>query len=191
MISPDDIQITKHDLTLFSTILVVYNLINHKLRNKVLFDEKWMNFVLATLLGVVLHGLLTNRISLLINNSLNINKDNIRKTIYDLVRFSTIFASQKVIESLLVGEDIIFDSNWMMISGLTITGYSVFNILESLVPRIGTQQPFLNDIVKLSIGTLLASYGVDNTIGINQLLHLFSSLSGCSVFHLFTKHIFL
>lgn len=191
MISPADIQETKYNFTLISIILIVYNLVSYKLRNTVLFNEKWMNFTIATLIGVSLHGLLTNKISLLINNYLNIHRDNVKNTIYDLIKFSTIFVSQKIINSFLIGEDIIFDVNWMMIFVMTIIGYSIFNMYESLVPRVGSHQPLLNDLVKISMGTLLAGYSVDGVIDSEQLFHLSSLLSGYTISHLFTKYIVL
>ncbi len=51
-----DIQVTKPDLTLFATILVVSNVVEGQLMKSQLFNDKWMNLAVATILGVALHG---------------------------------------------------------------------------------------------------------------------------------------
>jgi hypothetical protein len=188
MISPADIQVTKVDLTLFSTVLVVSNLVGSQLEKTPLFNEKWMNFAVATLLGVALHGLLTNKVSSLINNSLNVDNMGVQKSVYDLIKFGTIFVSQKAVTSYIEGTPVMFDRRWAMTSGLTIAGYSAFNMLESYVPKVGdSQQPLVNDLIKVSMGALAANYFVDGTINKSHLLSLASLLSGFVAFHLVTK----
>ncbi len=48
-----DIQVTKPDLTLFATIVVVSNVVDGQLMKSQLFNDKWMNLAVAT---VALHG---------------------------------------------------------------------------------------------------------------------------------------
>jgi hypothetical protein len=187
MISPADIQVTKVDLTLFSTVLVVSNLVSSQLEKTALFDEKWMNLAVATLLGVALHGLLTNKVSSMINNTLKVDNVGVQKSVYDLIKFGTVFVSQKAITSYIEGKDIVFDQKWAMTSGLTIAGYSAFNMIESLVPKVGQHQPLFNDLIKVSMGALAAGYFVDGTITRAHLLNLAALLSGFVAFHLATK----
>lgn len=187
MISPADIQVTKVDLTLLSTVLVVSNLVGSQLEKTALFDEKWMNFAVATLLGVALHGLLTNKVSSMINNSLKVDNVGVQKSVYDLIKFGTIFVSQRAITSYIEGKEIVFDEKWTMTSGLTIGGYAVFNMLESFVPKVPAHQPLVNDLIKVSMGALAANYFVDGTINQAHLLSLASLLSGFVAFHLLTK----
>lgn len=187
MISPADILVTKTDLTLFATILVVSNVVGSQLQIEALFDEKWMNFSVATLLGVALHGLLTNKVSSMTNTGLNVVNEGVRKSVYDLVKFGTIFISQKAISSYLSNQPIVFDTRWAMTSGFTIVGYSAFNMLESYVPRVGVQQPLVNDLIKVSMGALTANYVVDGVVSKAHLLSLMALLSGFVAFHLVTK----
>lgn len=189
MISPADIQVTKTDLTLFSTVLVVSNLVGSQLEKTPLFNERWMNLAVATLLGVALHGLLTNKVSSLINTSLKVENEGIRKSVYDLIKFGTIFVSQKAVTSYIEGREIVFDQRWAMTSGLTIAGYSAFNMLESFVPKVGAHQPLVNDLIKVSMGALAANYFVDGTINKGHLLNLVALLSGFTAFHLVTKQL--
>jgi len=187
MISPIDLQITKVDLTAYSTVLVVSNLVGSQLEKTPLFNESWMNLSVATLLGVILHGILTNKISTSINNSLNVDSESINNSVYDLIKFGTIFISQKAITSYINGKEIVFDTKWAMNSSLTIAGFAAFNTIESLLPRIGTNQPLFNDLIKVSMGTLTANYFVDGTINKGHLLNLASTLSGFVAFHLVIK----
>jgi len=187
MISPADIQVTKVNLTLFSTILVVSNLVSSQLEKTALFNDSWTNLAVATLLGVALHGLLTNKVSSVIIDSLKVDNVGINTSIYDLIWFGTIFVSQKAITSYIEGKQIVFDQKWAMTSGLTIGGYAAFNMIESFLPRVGTQQPLYNDLIKVSMGALAANYFIDGTINKAHLLSLASLLSGFVAFHLATK----
>jgi hypothetical protein len=188
MISPQDIQVTKTDLTLFSTVLVVSNLLENQLLNSALFNEKWMNLAVATLLGVALHGLLTNKLSTLVNAQLNLDNRGINQSVYDFFKFGTIFVCQNVVTSYIENRPVVFDTKWAMTSGLTIAGYAAFNMLSDNVPLINKKyQPLLNDLIKVSMGALAATYFVTGTVNKGDLLSLVALLSGFVAFHLATK----
>jgi hypothetical protein len=187
MISPADIQVTKVDLTLFATVLVVSNLVSSQLEGTAVFSERWKNLAVATLLGVALHGLLTNKVSSMLNTSLQVENVGLNKSVYDLVKFGTIFVCQKAITSQMEGRPIVFDRRWVMTSGLTIAGYAAFNMVESRVPQVGSHQPLFNDLIKVSMGALAANYFVDGTVNKGHLMTLAATLSGFVVFHLATK----
>ena len=184
MISPNDIKVTKTDLTLFSTVLVVSNLINSQLTKSALFDEAWMNLAVATLLGVALHGLLTNKVSAMVNSNLKEASAGVKQAIYDVVKFGTIFASQRAIVSYMEGKQIVFDREWMMNSGLIIAGYGLYSIaVANMMPKVGAlHQPFLNDVVKVSMGALLANFVMDGTVNQSHLTALAVTLAGFAVF---------
>lgn len=191
MISPIDIQVTKTDLTLFATVLVVSNLVEGQLFKSQLFNEKWMNLAVATLLGVALHGLLTNKVSGMINEQLQIENAGVKASVYDLVKFGTIFAAQRAIVSYIEGRPIVFDQNWFMTHGAIIAGYAAFNVaVQSMVPKIQDQyQPLFNDLIKVSMGALASNYLMDGTITQSHLIALGITLSGFTAFHLGTKQI--
>jgi hypothetical protein len=187
MISPQDIQVTKTDLTLVGSVVVVSNLVNNMLQNTPLFDQQWMNSSMALLMGVIIHGLFTNKISSMVNQ--NVDNEGLRNSIYDLVKFGTFFTAQHAITSLLEGKPIVFDQKWVMSSSLVIGGYSLFNMfVKDMVPKVDEQfQPLLNDIVKVSMGSLLSNLVMDGTITQTHLMGLGASLAGFAVFHLVTK----
>ncbi len=189
MISPNDIQVTKTDLTLFATVLVVSNIVEGQLMKTQLFNEKWQNFAVATLLGVALHGLLTNKVSGMINTHLQVENSGVKASVYDLVKFGTIFASQRAIVSYIEGKPIVFDQKWFMEHGAIIAGYAAFNMaVSSVVPQVSNEyQPLLNDLVKVSMGALASNYLMDGTITQTHLMLLGATLAGFTAFHLGTK----
>ena len=189
MISPNDIQVTKTDLGLFSTILVITNLVNHQLRKTPLLDDDWKNFSIATLVGVVVHSLLTNKLSSGLKEHLNSNDSGINMALYDLVKFSTIFGAQKLVVSHLEGNKPDFDQEWLMRSGLTIAGYGAFSIaVQSMMPKVNSKyQPLLDDLVKISMGGLLANFILDGTITNDRFKELIGLLASFVIFHIFVK----
>jgi len=189
MISPNDIQVTKTDLSLFSTILVITNLVNHQLRNTPLLDDNWKNLSVATLVGVVVHSLLTNRLSSGLKEHINSSDTGVNQALYDLVKFSTIYGAQKLVVAHLEGKKPDFDQEWLMRHGLTIVGYGAFSIIvQSMMPKVDNKyQPLVNDLVKISMGALLADYAVDGTITHMRFMELVSLLLSFVVFHIFVK----
>ncbi len=191
MISPIDIQVTKTDLTLFATVLVVSNVVEGQLMKSQLFNEKWMNLAVATLLGVALHGLLTNKVSGMINEQLQVDNAGVKASVYDLVKFGTIFAAQRAIVSYIEGRPIVFDQRWFMENGAIIAGYAAFNVaVQNMVPKVQDQyQPLLNDLIKVSMGALASNYLMDGTINQTHLMLLGATLAGFVAFHLGTKQL--
>ena len=188
MISPSDIQNTKVDLTLMSTVLVVSNIVSNQLVQSKLFDEPWMNGAVATLLGFALHGLLTNKFTVMTNKELGIKNNATATSVGDFFKFGTVFVCQKAIGNYIEGKPIVFDEKWAMNSGLTIAGYAAFNFIEPMVPRVEPKfQPLLNDLIKVSMGALTANYFVDGTVNKSHLMSLAALLSGFTAFHLLTK----
>ena len=189
MISSNDINVTKNDLSLFITIVIVTNLFDYRLLGTPLFDEKWMNSSVALLLGVALHGLLTNKLSAMVNTQLNIEHLGLKNSVYDFFKFGTIFVCQRSISSYIENKPIVFDRKWMMESGLTIAGYSAYNIvLAPVMPAVDPQyQPLFNDLVKISLGDLTAKYFVNGTITKEHLMNLSGLLTSFVIFHLVVK----
>lgn len=191
MISPNDIKVTKYDLTLFTTLLVVTNIVNNQLFKANLFDEQWKNIAVATLLGVALHGLITNQISSVVNNQLNLHKSSLALVIYDLVKFGTIFVSIRVITSLLEDKKIEFDKNWMLETGGIIAGYGLYSIAIGPImpPTNKVVQPLFNDSIKLSMGALAGKFALGADITNDKVLQFSGVLLSLIIFHLFTKKI--
>lgn len=188
MISPSDIQNTKVDLTLVSTVLLVSNLVSNQLVQSKLFDESWKNGAVATLLGFALHGLITNKLTVMTNKQFGIKNNALATSVGDFFKFGTVFVCQRAIGNYIENRPIVFDKNWATGSGLVIAGYSAFNFIEPMVPRVNKNyQPLLNDLIKVSMGALSANYFMDGTITNGHLMSLAATLAGFSAFHLLTK----
>jgi hypothetical protein len=189
MISPNDIQVTKTDLALFSTVLVVSNVVSNQLLQTPLLNEAWKNLAVATLIGVAAHSLLTNKLSAALKQHVQSKDAGVNQSLYDLVKFGTIFTAQKLVVAHIKGEQPVFDNKWLMGSGLTIGGYALFNtVIQSMVPKFDAKmQPLVNDLVKVSLGDLAAKYFLDGTITRAHLLDLAATLSGFVAFHLAVK----
>lgn len=190
MISPSDKQVTSYDLTLAATLVVVSGLVDSQLLHTGLFQRPWQHNALAVLMGFALHGLLTNKLSCWTMTQLELVHTGVRQSLYDLVKFGTVFVSQKVVTTALQNKPVglhIFDKVWAMESGLTIAGFAVFNMIEPSVPRVQGRQPLVNDLIKISLGTLAAAYGVSGTVNRGHLIKLGGLLAGFTTFHLLTK----
>jgi hypothetical protein len=188
MISSSDKQNTKVDLTLMSTVLVVSNLVSHQLSKSNLFDEAWQTSAVATLLGFALHGLLTNKLTSIVNKTLCIKQKALAASVADFFKFGTVFVAQRAIGNYIENKPIVFDERWAMGSGLVIAGFTAFNFIEPMVPRVDKDyQPLLNDLIKVSMGNLAANYFMDGTINNTHLMSLGAMLAGFTAFHLFTK----
>lgn len=191
MISPNDIQVTKVDLTLFATVLAVSNVVEGQLFNKQMFNEAWKNNAIAVLLGVALHSLLTNKVSAMVNTQLK-GTVGVEQSVYDLVKFGTIFAVQRAGNLYLQGRPVgleIYTEDWLKENGSVIAGYAIFNmLLRDMVPTVpAVYQPMINDFVKVSLGFVSSKYIMNGFVTQTHLLELSAVLAGFAVFHLATK----
>lgn len=190
MISSSDKQNTKVDLTLAATVLIVSNLVSSQLLKTKLFDEPWQTTAVATLLGFALHGLLTNKLTSMVNKGLCIKEKALAASVADFFKFGTVFVAQRAIGNYIENKPIVFDKQWAMGSGLVIAGYSAFNFIEPMVPRVDKEyQPLVNDLIKVSMGALAANYFMDGTITNGHLMSLAATLAGFTAFHLLTKQL--
>lgn len=188
-ISPNDIMVTKYDLTLAATFLVVANIVEKYLLNTQLFTEQWSTFALATLIGFAVHGLFTNKLSAFVNDKLKVVSENAKTAIYDVVKFGTVFIVQQALVQYIEGRPInLMDPKWQLVSGLVILGYVVYDLyVNNMLPKVDKYQPLLNDLVKVSMGALAAAQFGQGGITQTSLKSLGALLSGFTVFHLYTK----
>lgn len=187
MISSIDIQITKIDLLLYGTVLIISNIIINQLNKINIFNKTSTTLTIATLLGVALHRLFTNKISYILNNSLKIKNYNIKHFVYNLIKFGTIFITQNIVVSYFDNTGIVFDKLWFINSILTIIIYTIFNICESLLPNVGEYQQLFNDLIIVSSSSLIVSYFIYNNINNENLIESGALIVGLVVFHLIVK----
>ena len=188
-ISPKDIQVAKVDVTLGATVAVVSALVSQQLLKTKGFTEEWKAMSLATVIGFAVHALVTHNLSSVVSGQLNVDNEGMNKSVYDLFKFGTVFLSQKYVYGMITNTPVVLDEKWMMESGLTIAGYSMFNVaVEKMMPQVGQHQALVNDLVKVSMGELLAKFIIDKAITQEHIMKLISTLAGFTAFHLVTKN---
>jgi len=195
MITSTELLITKSDIILSASIIVILNIYqyNFSYNPNVVFNET-VNFSLATLLGFILHGLITIKISTQINKQISKqlnerqNHDNraLKQSIYDLIRFSTVFITQHLISSYLSRKPLNFaDTTWIEESGIVISGFIGYNYLKKYLFRINGKYKFLiNDLIKISFGYLLAYLVMDGKIKYNRFISYLGIMTAIFVYHL-------
>ena len=187
MVSPLDIQITKINLSLYFTVIVVSKIIGTQLEKTDIINKIWAKLAVATLFGVALHGLLTNKISFMINKLFKIKRLHIKLFVYNLIKYGTIFISQQVFISFDKDIDLVFDKKWIMTYFLTIFSYTIYNLCRPFIPKFGKYPRLINDLIMISICVLIVNYSTESTINKHQLLKLSYLLFSVVVFHFLIK----
>jgi hypothetical protein len=190
MISYNDKQVTKNNLTLFATFIVIGNLVENQYFGTPLTGKAQQYTALGLLSGVALHGLLTNKVSCMAMSQLGVRNLGVRQSVYDVVKFLTIFMSRDVLITLLYNKPVtleLFNNRWLLENGSIILGYSVFNLLESHTKNNASL--LTKDLIKLSMGGLLSFYSLYGTVSQDNMVRLGGLLAGYTVYHLLTKQL--
>ena len=191
MISNNDIEVTKVDLTLMSSILLVSHFVNYQfaVSKEELFNNSWNNVALATLLGFALHSLLTNKLSALLINNLELDNPSSILIVYDIIKYGTVFITKEFVSAQLNNRPANFDVKWQMESGFTLLGYIIYDFCSVKLPNVGEKYQLLyNDVVKIGLGELTANFMINHTITTQNLISLGGMLSGIVVYHLFLRN---
>lgn len=194
--SQSDIATTTGDICLIVTILSIYHFFYFQNKMVELDLDYEKMFLLASIIGLILHDLLTYKISVFINTTLNINNDNpISNTIYDIIKFGTLYICQQLITNMGSSDGMfssLYNKNWQIGSMGVIIGYAIFNSIQKLLPTtigssIGPEiQRLYFDTIKVSIGFLFSQYLLNNQLTVNDLFKLGVLLLGWLIFHTFT-----
>lgn len=177
-ITKNDIIVTKIDLSLFTTIILSTHFIKGIYDDTYhLYNIKWMVFAMASLFGIILHSLITHKISHIINTKhTNIP---VKQSIYDIIKFTTIFSSQ-----ILISNNMSYDI-WLIKSSLTIGSYVLYNFLFEKI-RLNFS-PLIDDILKTCIASLITDIIIDDMITMNHMLSILTLIPGFIIFHLIIK----
>lgn len=189
MIQDFDMQLAKTDVIMMATVFIIQHLLDSQVHPSYpkLFNDKWMKITVASLLGFILHGLITNKISGVVNQTLNVHNTGMKNAIFDIVKFGTVFIVAEVVSAQLIGRDMDFGVKWQMASGLRIAAYCTFDLIESSLPKVGNMQPLYNLLIKVGSGELLAHLVSDGTLSNNNLYSTISLLTGFAVYDLIVK----
>ena len=189
MIQDFDMQLAKTDVIMMASVFLVQHLLDsqvHPMHPK-LFNDKWVKLTFAALLGFALHGLITNKISFALNDSINNTNPAIHNAIYDIVKFGTVFVVAEAVSAQLLGRPMDYGTKWQMASGLRIAAYCAFDMVESSLPQVGQLQPVYNTLIKVGAGEVLAYVVMDGTVSTNNLYSTISLLAGFAAYELIIK----
>lgn len=189
MISSIDLLITKSDIILSGSVILILNIFQHLFTSQPLFSEHWINLSLGTLFGFFIHGLITTNISLYIIKNIDTKNKAIKRSIYDFVRFATVFIIQHLVINYIETDRINFNNlDWIEEAGLVITGFIAYNFLNKYIFKFNGENRFLTgDLLKISFGYLLAYIVMDGTVKNDRLISYLGMLSGVFVYHLFAR----
>ena len=187
-LSEMNMNLVKNDLVQWTTILAVSNLL---LKGVPGFNNEWNKFAMSTLLGFVIHGFATNKITSLVNSKIGDDK-NANNAVSDVVKFGTVFAVRKVMVDYLANKPFdLTETKFLYESGLTLTGYALFHLVaKDMLVNVGVPvDPLVADLVLFSMGYALAKYVMEGTINTDNLYELGSYLAGFGAYHLGTKNL--
>lgn len=189
MIEDFDMKLAQTDVIMMASVFLVQHLLDSQIHpmNPKLFNDKWMKLTVAALLGFALHGVITNKISFAINNNLNSPNMGIHNSIYDIVKFGTVFVVAEAVSAQLLGRPMDYGTKWQMASGLRIAAYCAFDMVESSLPQIGQFQSVYNTLLKVGAGEVLAYMVMDGTMSNANLYSTVSLLAGFATYELFVK----
>jgi len=191
MIQDFDMQLAKTDVIMMASVFLVQHLLDsqvHPMHPKI-FNDKWVKLTFAALLGFALHGLITNKISFAINNNMNNTNVGINNSVYDIVKFGTVFVVAEAVSAQLLGRPMDFGTQWQMASGIRIAAYCAFDMVETSLPQIGQFQSTYNTLIKVGAGEVLAYFVMDGTMSNNNLYSTISLLAGFAAYELFVKQV--
>ena len=186
MIQNFDMQLAKNNVLMMTIIFLVQHVLDSQvhLTKPQLFNEPWMKTTLGLLLGYALHGLLTNKLSLMVKQNLNNPNPAINNAIDDIVKFGTVFIVGEFVTSQLLGKSPDFGPKWQMASGLRIASYCAFDFIESSLPKIGSMQSLYNLLIKYGSAELVTYYVMESKLSTNNLYSTMSLLVGFAVYEL-------
>ena len=157
-------KLIKHDLTIWLTIIIVFNFINSNLKYKEPFDMDWLYYSIASLFGLTIHSLFTSKISLFIINKFNIEDYNIKLSVIDTIKWSTVYIVNNILFTYLKYKKVIFNEEWFKLYGGIILGYLIFNLLigKGILKLSDNNENIITDSIKSILGIFLGyflSYG--------------------------------
>ena len=160
----NDRELVQHDLSIWVTVIIVSNLVHSNFKNKDPFDIDWLYYSIASLFGLTIHSLFTGKITLLIIKRFNITNYNVKISIADAVKWSTVYIFNNILFTYLKHKRVIFDNNWFKLYGGIIIGYVIFDLLiEQEVYKLSVKNhDFGIDVFKSAIGIFIGyfiSYG--------------------------------
>jgi hypothetical protein len=202
MITYNSYQMIKKSVTKTVTVFIVNQLIKRYLLkiNFDMFEQDWLQAVLATMGGFMIHDLFTYQIRDKIINKYKIDNDVHKGIINDIFYFGTMLVSKEIILANVNSRKI--DMNNFKNIGLVLLGFVFYNILfknksKKIYNELAEDKPSLNygftsniatftDTSKTILAILVSDFIPDYGIDLSTLPTIFSLAISIPVFHLIT-----
>lgn len=185
----DNKEIIKHDLTVWATIVIVYNIVHSNFKNKDPFDIDWFYYSIASLFGLTLHSLITSNITLFIIEKFNITDYNIKLSVADTIKWTTVYIINNILFTYLKHKKIIFDDKWFKLYGGIILGYIIFNLLirKGVFNVTDDRSEITIDSIKSMIGIFLGYFLTHGHVHADFYHSFISILIALIVYYLLIK----
>ena len=153
-------ELIKHDLTAWFTVVVISNIVLCNYQNKQPFDNEWLFYSIASLLGLSIHSILTNKITIHLINKLNIKKRGVKLAIVDSIKWITVYTINNMLFTYLKHKKIIYNNEWFKLYGGIILGYIIFDLLfeEEIYNLTKNNKKFSINVFKSAIGIFVGYY---------------------------------
>jgi hypothetical protein len=189
-IKTNDYKLVKHDLTIWLTIVIISNLVHYKIKNKDPFDMDWVLYSFASLFGLVMHSLFTSKITIYIIKKYNIKSYNVRESITDVIKWTTVYILNNIIVSYFKNKEINFNDKWIKMHSGVIVGYIIFNLLiEKNIFNVSmTSDPdLIISIFKSIIGIFLGYFITDGYVHLDCFHMITSVVLALIVYYVIVK----
>ena len=188
----------KASITKTVTVFILNQLIKRYLLkiNFDMFDHDWLQAVLATMTGFIIHDLFTYRIRDNIINKLKLDSDAYKGIVSDILYFGTMLVSKEIILANINSREITLNSFKNI--GLVLAGFVLYNLVfkrkskkspedkSTLNNEFSSTMLTLTDTTKTIIAILVSDFLPDYGIDLSTLPTVFSLAISIPFYHFLT-----
>lgn len=185
MFSKESIERVKIDFIFATNIIIVSNIIEHFLINKELFNNVWLLSGFSLIISFIFYALFLYDLN-------KIDESNIRlkRLVDDLFRFGSIFIITEIVGTYLIYNRVIISYDFIKRTIFTLSGILSYDYFFShKINNLGVYTLLVNDILKISIGSLASAYLLDGQISKSETSGLLGLLGGYITWHLIISKI--
>ena len=187
MISKNTLDLLKKDIVKILIIQILNNLILSQLTGEQIFNNKWKNNLVGTLIGFLVYNLVTKKYTQAFKDLIQSTNPNVNNALSDILKFGTIL----VVKHIYVLGRIQFSPSWLFKTLIILFTYLIFHIfVKDKIPKIKNYQKSSNIIFR-NISIILASdYLTDYDIEGDTLNIIISNITSVFIYgHFISKHI--
>jgi hypothetical protein len=187
MFSKESLERVRIDFIFATNIIITSNIIEHFLINKELFSNTWLLSSFALITSFIFHALFLHNV-----NKVNEANIRLRRLVDDLLRFGSIFLITEIVGTYLIYNKVIISSNFIKRTVFTLLGILSYDYFFShKIDNLGVYTLLINDLLKISVGSLASAFLLDGNISKSETSGLFGLLGGYIIWHLITSKLII